>query len=376
MDYRLPGLDGVQATAPVVRGVARGRRDLPHRGRRRARARGARRGGRGRLPLEGRGARRDRRRDPRAAAPSAAREPHRREHGDRPRLDRRLPRRGRALPELARRPALRPLRRRELPRLRRPRPGRVLRAAARRRPSCPTTSQPTPGDFPAVYEELARLRAGLLAPLSRAALRHLRERGRPRPPSSATARARDRHRDRLGGDRDARARDPAPARARHDRRGDRRARGALPARARAAVHGRHARVPAARRADRPGGGVRRRAAAGQADPLDPGRRGRAREAGAGSRKAFAELAAEFETATERRPASRLGIAHADAPQRAEGSRPGLRRTAARRSSSWRPRSARSSARTPGRAPSGFLVRRRSCVRSARGCLSARRCRGR
>ena len=62
-----------------------------------------------------------------------AREADGREHGDRPRLDGRLPGGAGAVPELARRPALRPLRRREPPRLRRDRPGRVLRAAARPR---------------------------------------------------------------------------------------------------------------------------------------------------------------------------------------------------------------------------------------------------
>ena len=46
-------------------------------------------------------------------------------------------------------------------------------------------------------------------------------------------------------------RGPAPARARHDRRGDRRAGRPLPGRARAAVHARHARLPRARRPDRP-----------------------------------------------------------------------------------------------------------------------------
>ena len=40
------------------------------------------------------------------------------------------------------------------PRLRRPRPGRVLRAAEGAA-ELPTTSQPSPGDFAAVYEELA-----------------------------------------------------------------------------------------------------------------------------------------------------------------------------------------------------------------------------
>ena len=91
MDYRLPGLDGVQATAAVREarpGVAvvcltasANAREIE------ALLRGRRR----RLPDEGPGARRHRR--TRSTAAGRAREPHRREHRDRPRLDRRLPRR-------------------------------------------------------------------------------------------------------------------------------------------------------------------------------------------------------------------------------------------------------------------------------------------
>ena len=177
MDYRLPGLDGVQATAAVREACPEIARRLPDRVVASARGGRAPRGGRGRVPLEGPGARRDRRRDPRGRRAHQARglmELDRREHGDRPRLDRRLPRGARALPELARRPALRPLRRRELPRLRRPRPGRVLRAAAHRRRSCRRPRSRRRGDFLDVYEELRRLRADLLAAHLGEALRHLR----------------------------------------------------------------------------------------------------------------------------------------------------------------------------------------------------------
>ena len=58
-------------------------------------------------------------------------------------------------PELPGRPALRALRRRELQGLRRDRPAALLRAARPPPTELPTTSQPTPADFLAVYEELA-----------------------------------------------------------------------------------------------------------------------------------------------------------------------------------------------------------------------------
>ena len=158
----------------------------------------------------------------------ARREPDGRQHGDRARLDRRLPGGARALPELARRPALRQLRRDELPRLRRPRAGRVLRAARRRRRSCrrprsrrrATSSPSTRSSLPR-YERILSLQlsstlSGTFAS-AEAAAASARRRG-----------ARDRHANGLGGDRDARARGAAAARARHDRRGDRRARRALP----------------------------------------------------------------------------------------------------------------------------------------------------
>ena len=186
MDYRLPALDGIQATAQVARARARASRVVALTASAdERRARGAPRGGRSRLPRQGPGARRDRR--ARSSRRPSRREPHRREHRDRPRLDRRPARRGRPLPELARRAAVRPLRRRELPRRRRHLAGRVLRTAARPTPSSRRTSQPTPGDFLACYHELDRVRADLLAPRLGEGLRHVRERGDAPPRSSGTA---------------------------------------------------------------------------------------------------------------------------------------------------------------------------------------------
>ena len=126
----------------------------------------------------------------------------------------------------------------------------VLRTPAHS-PTLPTTSQPTPADFLACYEELAAyeriLSLHIAAKLS----------GTFQSAGTAAAELGDDRvrtidsRDGVGRDRDARARDPATARARHDRRGDRRARRPLPRAARAALHRRHARVPRARRPHRP-----------------------------------------------------------------------------------------------------------------------------
>ena len=90
-----------------------------------------------------------------------------------------------------------------------------LRAA----PALPTTSQPTPREFLDAYEELARLRADLLA----AALGRSSRAPTSPPSQAAGGAARDRIRVvdtetaslAVG---DARARDPAASRAGHDRR--------------------------------------------------------------------------------------------------------------------------------------------------------------
>ena len=156
-------------------------------------------------------------------------EADRREHRGRPRLDRRLPGGAGALPELARRAALRALRRRELPRLRRHRARTSSTSGSPTAPELPTTSQPTPGDFLGrLRGARAAVRADPLAADLLDALRHVRERAAGRGAARRRPGARDRHAHRLGGARDARDRRAAAARARHDRRGDRRARRALP----------------------------------------------------------------------------------------------------------------------------------------------------
>ena len=107
--------------------------------------------------------------------------------------------------------------------------------------------------------------------------RRLEARRRPRP--------RARLEDRVGGDRDARARDPAPARARHDRRGGRRARRALP-RARRGLLFTVSTLEYLARGGRIGkaAAFAGDAAEREADPRDPGRRGRAGEARARERR--------------------------------------------------------------------------------------------
>ena len=128
MDYRLPALDGIQATAQVVSAVP----DVA------VVALTASADDAERDALLDAGAvaclartRNSTRSSARSCRPPQWRDAHRREHGDRPRLDRRPARRGRALPELARRAAVRQLRRREPARRRRNNCGGLLRKAAR-----------------------------------------------------------------------------------------------------------------------------------------------------------------------------------------------------------------------------------------------------
>ena len=153
MDYRLPGLDGVQATRAVRAACPNDGGRLPHGVRRRPRDRRAAGGRRDRVPAQGPGAGGDRRRDqarrrePRVNLTAANTAIVLDSTADFP--DARA-----ALPELARRAAVRQLRHRELPRRRRADRGRVLRASAVLPPTLPTTSQPTPADFKAVYDEL------------------------------------------------------------------------------------------------------------------------------------------------------------------------------------------------------------------------------
>ena len=136
------------------------------------------------MPHEGPGARGDRRGDPPS---SSAREAHRREHGDRARLDRRLPAGARALRELADGSALRPLRRREPARLRRDRAGGVLRAAANGDRAADDVAADA-GRLPRDVRGARGIRAHLLAAALREALRHVRERAHGGCASSAATR--------------------------------------------------------------------------------------------------------------------------------------------------------------------------------------------
>ena len=154
------------------------------------------------------------------------------QHRDRARLDRRLPGGAGAVPNWRDRPALRPLRPGDLQGLRRALARASSTRSCARRQTLPTTSQPTPGDFLACYEELAGLRAHLLAPLS-GTLSGTVESAR------TAAGMLDGDKVRvvdteigLGRGGDARARDPAAARGGDDRRGGRGAGRPLPARAR------------------------------------------------------------------------------------------------------------------------------------------------
>ena len=154
-----------------------------------------------------------------------AHEADQREHRGRPRLDRRLPGGAGALPELPRRAALRALRRRELPRLRRHHARTSSTSGWRRRRSCRrrrsrrrATSSPTFEELAPSYERIISLQISstLSGTFASAAAGGGAARRRPG--------ARDRLAHGLGVARDARDRRAAPARARHDRRGDRRVR--------------------------------------------------------------------------------------------------------------------------------------------------------
>ena len=250
----MPGLDGAQTTRALLAASPRHARHLPDRlGHARRSAELVLDGRRGRLPDEGREPRRDRRGDPRRRPRgSAAVELTAANTAIVLDSTADFPAGAGALPELARRPALRQLRRRELPRLRRPRPRRVLRAARptrprRRRPPSrrPATSSPSTRSSPRATSGSSRCRShstlsGTFASAEAAAAASPGDAVRvidTRTVSAAVAMLA--------------LRGSAPARARHERRGDRRARRALPRDARAPVHRRHARVPRPRRPDRP-----------------------------------------------------------------------------------------------------------------------------
>ena len=215
----------------------------------------------------------------------------------------------------------------------------------------PSTSQPTPGRLPRRLRGARRLRADPLDPHRRRSSR-APSRARARPPASSAATG--------CASIDSRTASAAIAmlglaiqrrleRGTTDEEVD-----ALVERytreARAALHGRHARVP--RRGGRIGRAraMARAAPEHQADPDDRGRRGRPGQARAREPEGFHGV--RQRSRRHGRPAGpTVGIAHADAPEREAALR------------SWcatRPidgielsrRSARSSARTPGRERSG------------------------
>ena len=214
MDFRLPGLDGAEATAAVRARTPQAAvlcltAEATDADREAVLAAGA--VGPDREGQLDRGARRGRSIQQRDEG-TRIREPDSREHRDRARLDLRLPRRAGALPEHARRAALRQLRRRELPRPRRHRLPRLLRAPARRRRRCRRRRSRRRRTSSTSYEELAgyeriyalQLSAKLSGTYQSAVTAAERGRRRPDP--------RRRHRDGVARRRAARARDPAPPR--------------------------------------------------------------------------------------------------------------------------------------------------------------------
>ena len=200
------------------------------------------------------------------------------EHRDRRRLDRRLPEAPRALPELARRAALRALRRRELPATTSSSARRVLRAAARsvRRHPRPRSRRPATSSAPtrssaATSGSCSLHIAGKLSGTIESAQAAARSwaatgcgRSTPRRASAAIAMlglAIQRRLERGTSDEEV---DALVERYRRE--------------ARTALHRRHARVPRPRRPDRSGAALGGRAAQHQADPHHRGRRGRAGQA--------------------------------------------------------------------------------------------------
>ena len=352
MDYRLPALDGVQVTKVAPRRLPGSRRRLPDCLREPARGRRALRSRRGRVPDEGRATRRDRRRH---------------QEGRRTGRVMKLTAENTAIvldstadfPEGPPAPSWRivPLYVRFGAESYRDYvdigPAEFY-ARLRTADELPTTSQPTPADFLAAYEELAGYERVLSLHLSSKLSGTFDEREPRGVGRRATACAGHRHRHGFCGDRDARARDPAPARAGDDRRGGGRAARTVQARVGARLHARHARVPGTRRAHRP----RRRA--GRASSCTSSRSSRSREGEVlpvkrvrGNRKAIAGVRERVRGRHRRRP----GAACRDRPcrgTRADGrareARP--RPAPAGRARDRRRRSAPFWAPTPARARSG------------------------
>ena len=157
-------------------------------------------------------------------------------------------------------------------------------AKLRTSPVLPATSQPTPQDFLTDVREPRGLRADLLAPRLGQVVRHVPERRARRFRARRRPGAHRRLEDGVARDRDARARDPASSRARHDRCRTSSADRALPAREHRRLHARDAGVPAARWSHRPGGGARRLALERPPDSERAGRRGRLRSRACGGRR--------------------------------------------------------------------------------------------
>ena len=180
-------------------------------------------------------------------------------------------------------------------------------------PVLPATSQPTPQDFVAATRARG-LRAHLLAARLGEALRHVPERGARRCGDRWRPCPRRRLEERVARDRDARARDPAAAHARHDRRGDRKlverfyrdcgvvfTLETLEFLQRGGRIGRAAALAGSLLNVRP-------ILAIQEGEVVPVARVRGRQ------KALVEFERRFEEATEDKPGLRIAVAHADAPE--------------------------------------------------------------
>ena len=243
-----------------------------------------------------------------------------REHGHRARLDGGLPGGAGALPEHARRPALRPLRRGELPRLRRARPARVLRAAAHRGRAADDLAADAAG-LPRRLRGARRLRADLLAPHLVEALGHLRRARRSRPPRPAATGCGSIDTEIGVGRRSrcSRSRSSACSSAGRPTRRSTRSSSATTASARAPLHRRHARVPREGRPDR----ARAERSPGSllnVKPIldDRGRRGAAADARARAPEGVRGVPQALRG--RRRPDGpglAVGIAHAEAPDAVE-----------------------------------------------------------
>ena len=249
---------------------------------------------------------------------------------------------------------------------------RLLRRACATAADLPTTSQPSIGDFLAVYEPLprpgsdivsvhiaggisgtvesARQAAAELAARTRAAASRSSTRARPCGGLGLCALAGAAAAPRAGADVDAVAR---PRRASRRRDED-------------LVRRRHARVPAPRRAHRRRAGLARRRAEDQADPHDR-RRDHARSSASAPRAARSSGMVDYlrRRATTTAPTRWVRPAHPGARRRpSASSSAAARSSAASRSSS--PRSARSSAPTSARACSASAASRAALLERARG----------